>query len=122
MQGSGSDEPLRRRIYSLDFPELRILDRELDRKEGVDILGLPWSVDRISGMRNDGCDTPISARLSRKAYISAFRCTRTIIRAQVLEGFVKARMCRLVILTFCMENSARPGKMESILHSKVNDR
>ena len=27
--------------HTLNLPELRILDRELDRKEGVDVLGLP---------------------------------------------------------------------------------
>jgi len=31
--------------HTLDFPELRVLDRELDRKESVDILGLMSSIN-----------------------------------------------------------------------------
>ena len=31
---------LRDGTHTLDFPELRVLNRELDREESVDILGL----------------------------------------------------------------------------------
>ena len=51
---------LRDGAHTLDFPELRVLDRELDRKESIDILRLTPPINTRPRIGNGRRDVPDS--------------------------------------------------------------